>query len=71
MSISSTSNSTYSIKFKFSFLIVFIDTFFRLFQVEVIGGSDKYMATCRRCFNSNAKTPLFPKRMAAYNNGRE
>merc|ERR1712141_383577 len=40
-------------------------------EVEVIGGSDKYMATCRRCFNSNAKTPRFPKRMESYNNGRE
>ena len=67
MSIPSTSNSTYDTCVMLCLKINFL----HLVQVEVIGGCDKYMATCRRCFNSNAKAPLFPKRMESYNNGRE
>ncbi len=32
-----------------------------VFQLEVIGGADKYMAACRRCFNSSSSVPASPR----------
>ena len=33
----------------------------------MIGGADKYMATCRRCFKSNVKIPVIPRRNGTCN----
>ena len=33
----------------------------KFLQVEVIGGSDKYMATCRKCFFANVTIPASPR----------
>merc|ERR1712223_1685728 len=40
-------------------------------EVEVIGGSDKYMATCRRCYNTNVKIPSSPRPVSNFANNKE
>ena len=30
----------------------------------MIGGADKYMATCRRCYNTNVRIPSSPRPLA-------
>ena len=37
----------------------------------MIGGADKYMATCRRCHNTNVKIPCSPRPSSACSNNKE
>merc|ERR1719336_3314679 len=40
-------------------------------EVEVIGGADKYMATCRRCYTTNVKIPSSPRPLTSDVNNKE
>ena len=37
----------------------------------MIGGADKYMATCRRCFHTNVKIPASPRPILQSTNNKE
>ena len=37
----------------------------------MIGGADKYMATCRRCHNTNVKIPCSPRPTLKCSNNKE
>ena len=37
----------------------------------MIGGADKYMATCRRCYNTNVKIPSSPRPTLKCPNNKE
>merc|ERR1712141_835470 len=40
-------------------------------EVEVIGGADKYMATCRNCFMASVKIPASPRATEKCNADKE